>query len=426
MTPTRRAFLRTLLAAPIFGASAAPENKLPSTGETFAGLAPFDDAISAFVEEQKIPGCAMAITREGKLVYARGFGYADPDKKEKFEPNSLCRLASVSKTLTGPAILKLVEQDKLKLDDKALDYIKLEPVGKLDARWPKITIRHLLQHTAGWDRDRSPDFTGRPGDAATALRVPQPVTSVQLARYVLGRPLDFDPGAKFVYANAGYLMLGRVIETVTRGAYDAFVKKELLAPLGITYMQMGREMPENRARNEVHYYDRKKQKGACLYPPRRGQVVPVMDGAFNYEAHDSFGGWLASAVDLVRYASSFDDPEKSPILKASSIETMFERPDGAAGNEGGQPRPTYYGCGWSVRPLTVNKWNAWHEGLMPGSCAAVYRYGAVGVCWAVVFNMDLTPQNTPLSMAFEGVFGQAGAKVTAWPDKDLFPMYLMK
>src|SRR5439155_10371655 len=132
----------------------------------------------------------------------------------------------------------------------------------------------------------SADITGRPTDVANALKVNLPVTAVHMARFVMGRPLDFDPGAKFVYANAGYLLLGRIIEAVTRGAYDAYVKKEVLSPLGITAAQLGREMPEARARGEVRYFDRKKQRGQCLYPPRRGQLVAVMDGAFNYEAHD--------------------------------------------------------------------------------------------------------------------------------------------
>lgn len=424
MTTTRRHFLGALLATPLaLRATGADVEPVPTTGEAVAGMEPFDELMVRFLEEQKVPGAAIAVAKEGKLVYARGFGYADPDRKVKVEPTSLFRISSVSKTLTGAATIKLVEQGKLNLDDKVLDVLAVQPTRGMDGRWKQITVAHLLQHTGGWDRDKTPEITGRPIDVANALRVPLPVTATHMVRYLLSRPLDFDPGSKFVYANPGYLVLGRIVEAVTKGSYAAYVRKEILTPLGITATQIGRELPENRARGEVRYFDRKKQRGPCLYPQRRGQQVPIMDGAFNFEAMDSFSGWISSAVDLVRFASAFDDREKCPILKPKSIELLWSRPEGAAGNDGDQPKPAYYNGGWSYRPIRDGKGNAWHEGMMPGACTLL-MHTFVNVSWAILFNMDQATNGSPLSTVIDPLVGQAAQKVMQWPDRDLFPKYL--
>src|SRR5262245_9367481 len=114
--PTRRQFLATAsaLAVPLF---ARADDSLPLTGESDKRLAPLDDALTKFVTENKIPGAAVAVSHAGKLAYARGFGYANPATKTPVQPNSLFRIASVSKPLTAIAILQLAERKKLRLDD---------------------------------------------------------------------------------------------------------------------------------------------------------------------------------------------------------------------------------------------------------------------------------------------------------------------
>ena len=90
-------------------------------------------------------------------------------------------------------------------------------------------------------------------------------------------------------------------------------------------------MIENRAKGEVSYYDSKKAIGRCLYPPRLGERVPVPDGVANVEGYEAHGGWIASAIDLVKFASAFELPAKCPILSKSAIETMWQRPHGSPG-----------------------------------------------------------------------------------------------
>ena len=115
------------------------------------------------------------------------------------------------------------------------------------------------------------------------------------------------------YSNLGYLVLGRLIESVSGQKYEDYVKKEILSPLGIVQMKLGRARLKNRDANEVHYYDAKKRIGPSLYPPNVGRQVPAQYGADNFEAYEAHGGWIASAVEIVKFSSAFDRPAQCPI-----------------------------------------------------------------------------------------------------------------
>jgi len=425
MQPSRRQVLAAGLALTLspFAAADAP----PTTGEADDGLKPFDDLVLGFLDKHKAPGAALAISRNGKLVHARGYGFADLDRKTPVEPNARFRIASVSKPLTAVAVMKLVEQGKLGLDDKILDRIPAwtPPAGtEMDPRWKKVTVRMCLQHTGGWDRAKSFDPIGRFTAIAKAFDTKTPVPPELVIRYMLGQPFDFEPGARYAYANLDYLLLGRAIEKATGQGYEAFVQKEVFAPLGVTAPQLGRALPENRAAGEVTYYDHKRRQGACIYPPHVGKMVPIPDGAENFEGYEAHGGWIASAVDLVRFAAAFDDPKACPLLKEATIATMWERPAGEAGHEAdGKPKPAYYGCGWNFRPAADGRGNAWHGGLISGTSTLLYRRSD-NLCWAVLFNTDRTPDGQVLSGLIEGPLNDTAAKVRAWPERDLFAKYL--
>lgn len=433
-TVSRRAFL-VRAAAGAAGLAVVPpvraqgDGKPPVTGAASPDLEPFDRLMTSFIQDHQVPGAALAVTRNGRLVYARGFGYADVEKKEPVRPAALFRIASVSKPLTAVAVLRLAARGKLKLDDKAADHVTLDPAlpagAKADPRWKRVTVRQCLQHTGGWDRDKSPDPIGRAWEAAKVLGIKPPVGPEHIVRYALGRPLDFDPGKRFAYANVGYLVLGRVIEAAAGKGYEDYVKAEVLGPLGVKRPRLGRALAEHRAKGEVRYYVRKDPTGRCLYPPRVGKPVPVQYGADNLEAFEAHGGWIASAVDLVRFAAAFDDPAKCPILDAKAIQDMWARPDGAAGQEpNGKPKEAYYGCGWNVRPIgTAGKSNTWHGGYIPGTESLLVRRFD-GLNWAVLFNTDHTPGGESLAGLIDGRLHEAADAVKAWPDADQFGKFL--
>ena len=421
--PSRRSFLASA-ALVVSGGLRPPLAK----GEE--NLAPFDTLLTDFMAEHKLPGAAVAVTRGGKLAYARGFGLADVDKKLPVKPDALFRIASVSKPITAVGVMMLAEQGKVKLDEPALKYLTLKPAvpagGEYDKRWDTVTVRQCLQHTGGWDRGKKGGFDpiGVPGRITRALELAGPPSPDDIVRYMMGQPLDFAPGAKMVYSNLGYLVLGRVMEAATGQKYEPWVRKNVLAPVKATGMVLGRGVPEKRAKGEVSYYDSKGRKGACLYPPRAGEPVPLPDGANNIEGYEAHGGWVASAVDLVRFASAFDPDRKSPLLSADSIKEMWARPKGAAGFDADdKPKPAYYGCGWSVRPSgTAGKVTAWHNGLIPGTSTLLVRRHD-GLNWAVLFNTDANAAGKQPSTLIDPLMHTAADAVKKWPDGDLFDTF---
>lgn len=417
MTTTRRTFLTSALA--LIGGPAR------AAGE----LAPFDKLFPQFLADNKVPGASVAVARAGRLVYARGFGLADVAQKRAVAAGTRFRIASVSKPITGVAVMMLAERKKLALDDKVLKHIALKPFehkdAKPDPRWRDVTVRQCLHHTGGWDRDRKGGFDpiGIPGRITAELKLAGPPAPDDIVRYMMGARLDFDPGTKAVYSNLGYLVLGRVIEAVTGEKYEPWVKKNVLAPLGITGMALGRALPQNRPAGEASYYDsRPDSRGRCLYPPKAGELVPWPDGGMNVEGFEAHGGWVASAVELARFASAFDYGTKSPLLSAASITEMWARPAGAAGTEAdGKPRAAYLGCGWMVRPVgNTGRANTWHSGLIAGTSALLVRRHD-GLNWAVLFNTDANPDGKRPADLIDPLMHEAANAVKAWPAGDPFP-----
>jgi CubicO group peptidase (beta-lactamase class C family) len=424
---SRRGFVASCIAAGMAnpGRAAMRCADVAATGAIVPGLEPFDELMTSFLAEHKVPGAALAVTRNGRLVYARGFGFADVNAKEPVQPNSLFRIASVSKPITAVAILQLVEKKRLSLEDKVVERMKLTaatlPERKADPRWEKITIRHCLQHTGGWDRGKSYDPIGRAWRIAEEFGAKPPVPPELVVRYMMAQPLDFDPGERYAYSNLGYIVLGRILEATTGQSYERHVQQAVLAPLGIKTMMLGRALAEKRAKGEVKYYDLKSRMGRSLYPPRVGEQVPLQYGAENFEAYEAHGGWIASAIDLVRFSSAFDDPAKCPILGAKTIEEMWARPSGAAGcDKDGKPRPAFYGCGWNVRPIgKAGKFNAWHFGNIAGTRALLVRRWD-GLDWAVLFNTDRSATGKSLSDLIDGRLHEAARQVKKWPETNQF------
>lgn len=192
-----------------------------------------------------------------------------------------------------------------------------------------------------------------------------------------------------------------MIEKLTGQSYEAYVVQEVLKPLGITEMQLGATRLDGRKAKEVRYYD--PRLGASVFADTLGTLVPQPYGAWNLEAMDSHGGWLASASDLVRFASAFDFPETSSLLSAQSIREMFDRPDGQAGYDAnGTPKMTYYGLGWSVAIDAKGQVTASHSGSLPGTNTFLSRRPD-GRNVALLFNTRVKPQKHPAWSTLSGL-----------------------
>lgn len=372
----------------------------------------------AFVRDHDARGAQLAVSHEGRLVFARGFGWADEPHRRPITPTSLFRIASVSKPITATTVMQLVERARLRLNDRLVDILDLGATK--DPRWPRITIAHLLQHRGGWDRERGIDPSFQTARLAKAARV----SAMQLAPqhvidYMRAQPLQFDPGSGFAYSNFGYCLLGRVIEKLGGAPYGSYVQREVLAPLGVTRMTLGRG-GNQRASDEVDYDTRR---------DRSGQVrVRAVDDApreaansWRIELMDAHGGWLATSTDLLRFARSFDAAASPRIISKANVRAMYERPDGAAGTASdGRASPTYYGLGWNVRELgRPERINVWHTGSLDGTSALlVRRFDRIS--WAVLFNARTAPNGKRYSDLIDPLLHQAASEVKAWPRIDQF------
>lgn len=402
-------------------------------GERLPGLDHFDAGMVEFMRQYHIPGASMAIVKNGRLVYARGFGYADVERKEPVLPTSLFRIASVSKTITSVAILHLIERGRLRRDDRVFEVLKLEnKVPKavdIDERWKQITISHLLRHEGGWDSAKSGDPIEVGLDILNFNQAAPPLTTDHIVRYMLGRRLDFDPGKDYVYSNFGYCLLGRVVEAVTGKTYEAYTQDEILKPMRILDMRIGKSLLENRAPGEVRYYhDYQGQPatGKSLFMPKVGAMAPMPYGPYCIEAMDSHGGWIGSAVDLARFATALDPFSSYKALSSRAREVMFRRPPGPSGFErDGRPKDIYYAYGLSVKPMIEDvTGNAWHFGQLPGcSSALLRRYDNVNA--AILINK----RDDSLGIgAFAAYFVNERLhrlidKVSEWPRGNLFPKF---
>ncbi len=308
----------------------APDFAFPTTGAFVPALRSFDDTIVSYMTRHAIPGGAFALVENGKLLYARGYGCADREAKTPVQPTSLFRLASVSKPITAVAIMTLVEAQKLDLDAKVVSLLKLKPFLKAeqtgDPRNYDITVRHLLQHSGGWNREVSGDIMFKHFQIAEEMHTTSPPDRSDVVRWGLGQKLDFAPGTKYAYSNFGYCVLGRLIECVSGQPYEEYVRSHVLEPMGIHDMRIGQARRSERYEGEVCYYIEKDAKGRNVMSADGPDSVSIPYGFASPQTMDGHGGWIASAVDLARFAAALDRPGDKPVLRAETQALMYARP----------------------------------------------------------------------------------------------------
>ncbi|EMI19055.1 Beta-lactamase [Rhodopirellula maiorica SM1] len=375
---------------------AIPISPDPSSDPTIAKeiSSVLDPLVERFANNRDAVGTAVAVSRNGKLIYARAIGYRDLSAAAPAEPTTLFSIASVSKPITAIAVVKLVQDRKLGLDDRFIDVLQLDPSAngndEFDTRIRAVTIRHLLNHTGGWDRTASYDPLG----TSNRVRVCEHLNIAHeelhpnhIVQYMLTKPLDFDPGTKFAYSNIGYCILGRVIEKVTGETYEDYVTNEVLKPLGIQQMKLRADNPYD---NEATAYTHETKNGE----PIHGSFVACDLRSWPNKVVESHGGWLASAVDLSRLLAAFDSPARMRILSPNAIKAMFSPPRGLPSvRDDGSPKPNFYGFGWDIWPAQ-NGFTAAHGGGACGMSAYISR-SVSGFNWVVLTSTDAGfPTNT--------------------------------
>ncbi len=379
------------------------------TGLYVPQLANFDAAMLNLMTTYNVPGGQLAITYRGRLVYNRGFGFSNKATQDLVYPKSLFRIASVSKPVTAVACMKLFDQGLLNLDAKIfgtggiLNDAKYQNI--LDPLCSNITVRMLLQHSGGWNRNISGDPMFDAYNIATKMGVSSPPSPAVVIQYVLAnKMLDFKPGSQSQYSNFGYCVLGRVIEKITGQSYEDYVTNNILVPLGITDMQLGSNLLANQLPNEVNYYD---YPGAPLAYSvyTNSTLVPWPYGGFNVEFMDSHGGWVSSGEDLLKLVCAFDRFNTRPdILSTATIDTMI-KPSAHDPN---------YGFGIAVN--AYNNW--WHIGSLPGTTSEIVRNGNSQLNWAILLNTRDQAGN--INSAMDNLVWNVLPSITSWPAFDLF------
>jgi len=419
-----RHYARHLLLATTIGLSFVT---LAQTGIAVPQMTGCDAQVQSLLSTFNIPGASFALSRQGKLVYDRAFGNADLAGTEPVRPYHRFRLASLSKPITGVAAMAAVQQGLFSLDDHPFgaggllaDHPYLGNVVYTDQRLDQITIRQLLQHTAGWNREincfpapTSPYTFNQPGcdPIVVPLHVTQTlgetgvITKEMLVRFLMEGGLDHNPGSTYAYSNIGYLVVGICIEMTSGMSYESYVQ-ELFAPAGVCDLQVGNTLLQDKLEREVEY---RGEGGASLSFYGTGAMVPWEYGAYNINAMDAHGGWVCSARDLVKLISVVDGFTTVPdILPSTQINTMVS-PSAQNSN---------YALGWQVNG--ANNW--WHTGSLDGTATMLVRSWN-GYNWALLLNKRLSnAQANAFWNAVDALGWNCISATSTWPTHDLMAM----
>lgn len=368
-----------------------------------------DKSVDAFLKKWRIQGASVAITKDEHLVYAKGFGTANKETGEEVQPGHLFRIASVSKLITAVAVMKLYEDGKLGLDDRVFgregilnDSIFL---NYRDKRLEDVTIRHLLNHTAGWSR-----YSGDPLFSslyiARKMDVKAPAEFDAVLQYALSRRLNYKPGTRYSYSNFGYAILGEIVARKSGMTYQDYVVMNLLKPLDIHDMHLGRSFYQDKFPNEVRYH----HSGGAMTSHSldgSGEVVPIYYGGNNIELLGPAGGWVASAPELIKFLTAVDGfPDQPDILRPLTILQM-SNPEVAGRGLFGWRGSDNYGT-W------------WRTGYLTGSSALMVRQSD-GLNWVVMVNTS-TYKHSRIQRYISGMMFAAVNRVNTWPSVDLFCM----
>jgi CubicO group peptidase (beta-lactamase class C family) len=395
------------------------------TGIPVPTMSDCDTYVLDFMEEFDIPGLTMAIAKDGKLVYMRAFGTSNLDMDELTQPYNLFRIASVSKPITSIAIMKLMEDGLLSLDDKVFgpgslleNHAYISNSNITDPQIYDITVQHLLEHSCGWNRDENctpnptapyPWFANNCDPIAFPLHVTDvlgaenPVAEQDLIRFLLEKGLNFAPGTSFAYSNIGYLTLGIIIEEITGLSYEDYVKTEILEPIGVCDMHLAKNLLEDKYEREGEYPPSGFQ---TLSVYGTGEILPTEYGTWNIEAFDAHGGWVATASDLIRVLVSVDKFTTKPdILLPSTIDVMIAPSVNAP----------YYAKGWSV-----NQWdNWWHTGAIDGTASNFVRTSG-GFTFALILNKRVVGnQSNNFWVGLDNLPWNCISGVSSYPGHDL-------
>lgn len=346
------------------------ERKIPVSGEEAAELSLVDLAVHEVMRRHGIVGCSVCVLRGEEVAYIQGYGYAElPDKP--FLPETVTRCGSVSQSITGLAALVLADEGQLNLDTEILPLLKNidlapRPVGDatVDPRIANITVRHLMDHTSGLPGEATSTAWRGDRNVAALHGLAQTATGKDVATDALGNfRLLFEPGTKYQYADANYVLLARVIEASCGMSFGEYLSRIVLPKFGvapeeiyISCNQTGPDSPE-RGPNEAAYYQTSSEKFVSFLPVEQGQgrVFGEAYRGFASEASDGAGGIACSANGLARILTNLNSA--SPALSPKMAREIITPPAHYKSLSGFDPQTSsFYSKGFNVRREDGKYW----------------------------------------------------------------------
>jgi CubicO group peptidase (beta-lactamase class C family) len=319
----------------------------------------FGIRIDKLAAEQRFSG-SILVARDGKTLHSKGYGLANRVWGMANTPRTRFQIASITKTFTALAMLQLVEQGKCKLNDRAAAYLPNAP-----AAWKDITIEHLSRHRSGIPPHQKPTEYQK--------TITQPYTPAELVAEYYAVPLSFPPGTKFQYSNAGYQVLGLIIENISGQTYRDYVRKHILDPAAMKD-------------TDVWRYQEIVPELAEGYETEGGQVqrAPYWDSSVAFAA----GNMYSTTEDLLR---SDEALASGKLLGHALTDAMYSTPEGSMG------------LGWFVRSSKSGVRFYEHTGTNPGF-ASILRHHPESRLLVVILSNDEDTDTTGLANSVERVF----------------------
>jgi CubicO group peptidase (beta-lactamase class C family) len=292
-----------------------------------------DEHVKSVMQKQNIPGISLAVVNNGQIVLAKGYGYANLEHQVPVKPETVFHTASVGKQFTATAVMMLVEEGKINVDEKISTYL-----GEVPESWKNITVRHLLTHTSG--------MTAYPKD----FNYRRDYTEDELLKIAMDAPTAFQPGEKWEYSNLGYVTLGALIRKVTGKFYGDFLQERIFKPLGMPTVRIfsGSDIIPNRAAGYIPVNDEIKNQG---------WISPTINATAD-------GGLYVSVLDMAKWDAALYGEK---LLKKASLDQMWTRV--TLNNS----KRFEYGFGWEVTSINGHRLIA-HNGAWQGFNAYIGRF----------------------------------------------------
>ena len=378
--------VRQRVAACVVATVVGGASMMISHADTPAAYADVDRVMREFLIRENVPGGVWGIIVDGRLAHVGVHGLRDVATGAEVKSDSVFRIASMTKSFTAMAVLQLRDAGRLSLDEPAEIYLpELRRWRYPSSDSPKLTIRDLLTHSAGFPEDNPW------GDQQLAISEDEFTALLQQ-----GMPFSNPPGVAFEYSNYGYALLGRIISTVSGMSYPAYVQQKILQPLGMTSTTLEpRAVDDTRLARGYRFED-----GQWRLEPQ------LADGAFG-----SMGGMLTSLDDLGRYVGQFlaaypprDDASSAPVARASlrEMQQMWRlRPVSITPSKSGQPQLNVTGYGYGLRISQSCEFShiVAHSGGLPGFGSQMRWLPEYGVGLIALGNRTYTPWGGALDEA---------------------------